>query len=77
MSVEKWTKIALIILIKQLPNIVKSMSISHILSGRTIRKAEYDRIFKIIPSCARFRKIAKIDFLLKNNLCLSLIAAKC
>ena len=36
----------------------------YIFSGRTIRKAEYDRIFKIIPSCARFREIAKIDALL-------------
>ena len=40
--------------IRQLPNIVNLCQFLYILSGYTIWKAEYDRIFKIIPSFARF-----------------------
>ena len=44
-------------LIRQLPNIVKTMSILYILLGHTIQKAEYDRIsLLIIQSSARFRE---------------------
>ena len=56
MSVEKWTKIAPIFFNKTAAEYSKiHVQFLYILSGRTIRKAEYDRIFKII-SCARFRE---------------------
>ena len=52
MSVEKWTKIAPIFLIRLLPNKVKSMSNS-LYFVRTYYSESWI-IFKIIPLCARF-----------------------
>ena len=71
--VEKWTKIAPILLIRQPPNIVKSMSIS-LYFVRTYYSESWiwSHFQNNTIVCSFSRKLRKKDVLLWNNLCLSL-----
>ena len=71
---KNWRKIAPNFLIKQLPNIVKSMSFSLYFVRRYYSESwMWSHLQNNTIVCSFSRKIAKIDVLLYNNLCLSLL----
>ena len=78
MSVEKWTKIALIFLIRQLPNIVKSMSISlHFVWRYYSESWIWSHFQNNTIVCSFTRKLRKYISCCKiTSVCLS-FAAKC